>query len=173
MNRESVHCLMSWAWIKVASNTRSNRTLNMKGFKNVGTSVISKNKVKIGFDVELVFLPRSMTKFLQLLDVYFFQQCKYLITRIVEYLRTHRSVCRDIDMTTRESTIKLHKLAINQFFTPTFDYMRRYAFQKASIRDTDLIFRSIKQSCFNLTNNTCNNGETFVIESIWYWKLAI
>lgn len=126
---------------------------------------------KFGFNMEPVFLPAGMTKYLQPLDVQFFQDYKYLVKKIVEYSKTHRSICGDIDLTTREAIIQIHHLAFNQFSSPTFDEMRQYAFQKALIKNTDPVYRSVKQVCFHITKDTCANCSTLpFIVCAWCWK---
>lgn len=125
----------------------------------------------LGFNVEPLFLPPGTTKYLQPLDVYFFQNYKYMVKRIVEYSKTHTSICGDIDITSRDGIIQTHSLAYNQFSCPTFNQMRQYAFQKALIRNTDPVFRSVKQVCFTLTNNTCDSCGTMpFIVCAWCWK---
>ena len=42
--------------------------------------------------------------------------------KIVEYSKTHRSICGDINTMT-EAIIQIHHLAYNQSFSPTFDKM--------------------------------------------------
>ena len=52
---------------------------------------------KLDFNMKPVFLPPGTTKFLQPLESQFFQDCKYLVKNIVEYSKSHRSICGDID----------------------------------------------------------------------------
>ena len=93
-----------------------------------------------------------MTKYLQPLEVEFFQDCKYLVKKIVEYSKTHWSICGDIDFTTREAIMQIPYLACNHFYFSFLGNMRQYAFQEALIENTDLVFRSVKQACFHETH---------------------
>jgi hypothetical protein len=128
-------------------------------------------KQKMGDNVEFMYFPPGTTKYLQPLDVNFFQYYKYFIKKTVEYSKTHRILCGDVDITTRENIILLHRLAYNQFSSPTFDDMRRYAFQKAIIKQIDPVFRSVKHTCFRFTHKTCSNCTklTFMV-CAWCWK---
>ena len=58
------------------------------------------------FNIDPAFLSSGTTKFLQPLDVPFFQDYKYLVKKkkkkkIVEYSKTHWSICGDIEFTMR------------------------------------------------------------------------
>ena len=83
---------------------------------------------KLDFNMESAFLPPGTTKNFQPLDVQIFQDYKHLVKKVVEYSKTHRSICGNIDLTTREAIIQIYLLTFNQFFSPTFDEMRQYAF---------------------------------------------
>ena len=56
--------------------------------------------------------------------------------KIVEYSKTHRSICGDIG-TMKEAMIEIHHLAYNQSSYPIFDEMCQYAFQKLLIKNTN------------------------------------
>lgn len=45
--------------------------------------------------------------------------------------------------------------------------MRRYAIQKALIREMDNVFLSVKQVCLNLINNPCDNYETTLFPYVY------
>ena len=53
-----------------------------------------------------VFIPPGMTKYLEPLDIHSFQDYKYLVKKIVEYSKTHQSICGDIDLTMKEAIKK-------------------------------------------------------------------
>lgn len=128
-------------------------------------------KEKMGDNVDFLIIPANTTKYLQPLDVCFFHDYKSMVKRIVEFCNTHENLCGNIDLTTRENVIQLHSLVFNQFSSPTFDDMRRYAFQKALIQDSDPVFRTTKQTSFNIRNNTCNKCENVpIIVCSWCWK---
>ena len=107
--------------------------------------------------MEPIFLPPGTTKYLQPLDVQFFQA---LGQKIVEHSKTHQSICGDIDQTMREAIIQIHHLVYNPFSSPIFDEMRQYAFQKALIKNTHRVYRSVRQVCFHVVKDTCSNCST-------------
>ena len=94
-----------------------------------------------------------------------------LCQKIVEYSKTHRSICGDINLTTREAIIQIHHLEYDQFSSPTVDDMCQYAFQKALIKNTDTVYQSVNQVCFHITKHTCGNCSklTFIF-CVWCWK---
>ena len=123
------------------------------------------------FDMEPLLVPLGTTKYLQPLDVQFFQDFKHLAQKIEDYSKTQRSICGDTDLTMREAIIQIHNLVYNQFSSPAFDEMRQYAFQKGLIKNTDPVYRSVKQVCFHITKDTyANCSILFFIVYVCRWK---
>ena len=60
---------------------------------------------KSDFNMELIFLSPTMTNHLKILG-----------QKIVEFSKTPRSICGDIDLPIKEAKIQRHHLACNQFF---------------------------------------------------------
>ena len=112
---------------------------------------------KFDFNMEPVFLPPGTTQYLQPMDVQFFHDYKYLVKKniyIMEYCKIHQSICGYIDLTIREAIIQIHLLAYRtSSLLPNFDDMPLHVFQKALIKNTDPVYRSVKQASFHITKD--------------------
>ena len=127
---------------------------------------------KLRCNVQPVYLPAETTPYLQPLDVYFFNDYKYFVKKLTEYSQTHSNICQSVDVRTREGIIQMHNLAFNQFCSPAFNEMRRYAFQKSLFRNNNPVFRSVKQIRFNVSNKMCTSCDKFAfIVCAWCWKV--
>lgn len=76
--------------------------------------------------VILEFIPPKTTKYAQPLDVYFFRQYKLYIRRIVDYVRLSPED-QQTNLHDRIFIMKLHSVVYNQFSSPKYQNMIKYA----------------------------------------------
>jgi hypothetical protein len=98
-------------------------------------------------EVQLFQIPPHCTPIVQPLDVFYFQQLKYMIKEITNFVLLHEI---NFVIHHRRSQIIIQSFAHNQLCAPIYNNMIKYAWFKSGYKNIDYEkFETIKDACFS------------------------
>jgi len=114
-------------------------------------------------------IPSGTTGMIQPLDVYGFRPWKNFVKYFSDLVMLHKS---DINLHARNNILKLQSLVHNQFSSPRFIYMFKYAWYKSGyITEAPPKCETPVRYCFNNYNMSCQKcNELAIMRCGWCTK---
>jgi len=111
--------------------------------------------------VKVMTIPSGTTGMIQPLDVYGFRPWKNFVKYFSDLVMLHKS---DINLHARNNILKLQSLVHNQFSSPRFIYMFKYAWYKSGyITEAPPKCETPVRYCFNNYNMSCQKCDELAI----------
>lgn len=103
--------------------------------------------------VDVHILPKGSTGYIQPLDQMCFHQWKDFVKRFAEHV-LHQQI--GIDLQQRNTIIKLHSLIFNQFQSPIFYDMFKFAWRMGGFDVENEPFKSLRELLFEFDDYECS-----------------